>query len=314
MMAIQIFTISAILSYFSLIFSRNYFLKNKLVDKINERSSHDIVATRSGGIGIFIPAILLSTYYYIQGVDFYDFSILIPLIILLLIGVYDDSNNADYKLKFIFQIIAAKIIIDNGLIIDNLHGIFGIDSLERIPAQILTIFIILSIINSVNFIDGIDGLASSLILIFIILFEILSVGQSNFYFLSITIIASLTVFIYFNLKKKRKIFLGDSGSLFLGGLASIYILEILSSNYIIIEKFDINKVFYVFSIFSYPIVDITRVVLLRIIKRRSPFMADKNHLHHLLLKRLKSHIKVLALIIFVQITIFALIQFLLKGL
>ena len=307
-MAIPIFIISAFLCYFFLILSRNYFLKNKIVDKINERSSHDLVATRTGGIGIFISILLISTYYYIRGITVYDFSILIPLIILLLIGVYDDSKNADYKLKFIFQIIAAKIIIDNGLIIDNFHGIFGIDSIDRIPAQIFTIFIILSIINSVNFIDGIDGLASSVILIFIVLFEILSIGQSNFYFLSITIIPCLSVFIYFNFQKKRKIFLGDSGSLFLGGLASIYILEILSSNYLIIDKFDINKVFYVFSVFSYPIVDITRVVLLRISKRRSPFQADKNHIHHVLLQRFKSHKKVLALIIFTQILTFILIH------
>ena len=68
----------------------------------------------------------------------------------------------DFKLKFIFQIIAAKIIIDNGLIIDNLHGVFGIFEINRILAQILTIFIILAIINAINFIDGIDGLAISI--------------------------------------------------------------------------------------------------------------------------------------------------------
>lgn len=313
-MTVIIFIIAAFLTYFFLIISRNYFIKNKIIDKINERSSHDLVVTRSGGIGIFIPVILVSTFFYIQGITVFDFSIVIPLTLLLLIGIYDDSNDADYKLKFIFQIIAAKIIIDNGLIIDNLHGVFGIDSIGRIPAQSLTIFIILSIINSVNFIDGIDGLASSLILIFIISFEIFGSGESAFYILSIILIANLIVFIYFNFKRRRKIFLGDSGSLFLGGIASIYILEILSSNYLIIERFDINKIFFVFSIFSYPIIDITRVVLLRIIKKKSPFVADKNHLHHLLLKRLKSHKKVLATIIFVQIAVFAFVQFLLKGL
>jgi len=313
-MTVIIFIIAAFLTYFFLIISRNYFIKNKIIDKINERSSHDLVVTRSGGIGIYTPVILVSTFFYIQGITVFDFSIVIPLTLLLLIGIYDDSNDADYKLKFIFQIIAAKIIIDNGLIIDNLHGVFGIDSIGRIPAQGLTIFIILSIINSVNFIDGIDGLASSLILIFIISFEIFGIGESTFYILSIILIANLIVFIYFNFKRRRKIFLGDSGSLFLGGIASIYILEILSSNYLIIERFDINKIFFVFSIFSYPIIDITRVVLLRIIKKKSPFVADKNHLHHLLLKRLKSHKKVLVTIIFMQIAVFAFVQFLLKGL
>ena len=70
--------------------------------------------------------------------------------------------NIDFKLKFIFQIIAAKIIIDTGLLIDNFHGLFGIFEINRAVAQLLTIFIILSIINAINFIDGIDGLAISI--------------------------------------------------------------------------------------------------------------------------------------------------------
>ena len=80
------------------------------------------------------------------------------MLLLGLIGLYDDVYNLDFKLKFIFQIIAAKIIIDSGLIIDNFHGLFGIYEINRVSAQILTIFIICLIINSINFIDGIDGL------------------------------------------------------------------------------------------------------------------------------------------------------------
>ena len=62
---------------------------------------------------------------------------------MLIVGLYDDINKLDFKLKFIFQIIAAKIIIDNGLIIDNLHGIFGVYELNRIVAQLLTVFLLL---------------------------------------------------------------------------------------------------------------------------------------------------------------------------
>ena len=73
-------------------------------------------------------------------------------------------------LKFIFQIIAAKLIVDSGLIIDNLHGVIGIYELGRLASQLLTIFIIVAIINSINFIDGIDGLALSVIIVFVLSF------------------------------------------------------------------------------------------------------------------------------------------------
>ena len=96
------------------------------------------------------------------------------MLLLGLIGLYDDVYNLDFKLKFIFQIIAAKIIIDSGLIIDNFHGLFGIYEINRASAQILTIFIICSIINSINFIDGIDGLAASIVIFFISSFEFFS--------------------------------------------------------------------------------------------------------------------------------------------
>ena len=88
-----------------------------------------------------------------------------------MIGLYDDIYGVDFKLKFIFQIIAAKIIIDNGLIIDNFHGFFGVYEVNRVIAQLITIFIIISIINAINFIDGIDGLLISISIIFIASYE-----------------------------------------------------------------------------------------------------------------------------------------------
>ena len=84
--------------------------------------------------------------------------ILYQLSILLVVGLYDDIYDVDFKLKFLFQIIIAKILIDSGFIIDNFHGILGVYELNRIFAQVFTAFIIYSfIINSINFIDGVDG-------------------------------------------------------------------------------------------------------------------------------------------------------------
>lgn len=275
---------------------QSLFLSKGIKDRINKRSSHKVIATRSGGVSIIISIFIISTVYYLFNSTIYDFSLLIPMLLLGLIGLYDDVYNLDFKLKFIFQIIAAKIIIDSGLIIDNFHGLFGIYEINRASAQILTIFIICSIINSINFIDGIDGLAASIVIFFISSYEFFSKYDTELNYLSIMIICSLIPFLFYNFRKNHKIFLGDSGSLFLGGLVSIYVLNILSNDYIIRSEFDVNKILFVISILSYPIIDFTRVILIRLKNGNSPFIADSNHIHHLLLKRFKSHYKVLLII------------------
>jgi UDP-GlcNAc:undecaprenyl-phosphate GlcNAc-1-phosphate transferase len=277
--------ISALLN---ILFQRE-FIKRNILDKINNRSSHQSLATRSGGSSIFSALFLTSFFFYINNIEIYDFSLLIPASIMLFIGLYDDVYKLDFKLKFIFQIIVAKIIIDNGLIIDNLHGIFGVFELSRILGQLLTIFIIVAIINSINFIDGIDGLAISIITLFLISFELFSSNSSDMFFLTLIVLGSLIPIYFFNFRKKSKVFLGDSGSLFLGTIVSIYVLKILSQEYSIKPEYDINKVIFVISILSYPIFDIVRIFFLRLYRRKSPFIADKQHIHHLILAKTKKH-------------------------
>ena len=137
-MYLMLICVSFTLSSFIIIIAQKYFLRNNYVDKINNRSSHFTIATRSGGFSIFLTLFLISVYFYLTGFEIYQFSLLVPLSIIMIIGLYDDINGVDFKFKFIFQIIAAKIIIDNGLVIDNLHGILGIYELNRIIAQMIT--------------------------------------------------------------------------------------------------------------------------------------------------------------------------------
>ena len=284
------------------------FISKKIIDQVNKRSSHTGTATRSGGLVIFLCLFLISLYFYFTGYYLYDYSLLIPLAVLLTVGLYDDINDVDFKLKFIFQIIAAKILIDNGVIIDNLHGFAGIYSLNRLMAQLLTIFIVLAIINSINFIDGIDGLASTILILFIICFEFFGISITLYSNLSAILVISLISHLYFNPRKKNKIFLGDSGSLFLGGVTSIYVIHILSSEYIIKPQYDLHKIIFVFTLLAYPITDIIRVVVIRLFTGSSPFKADKNHLHHILLERLKNHFNVVIAIILFTIVNILLIQ------
>ena len=150
-------------------------------------------------------------------------------------------------------------------------------------------FIIVAIINSINFIDGIDGLAITIVILFITAFEFFVSQPIAYSNLSSILIGSLLPLYYFNFRKSYKIFLGDSGSLFLGGIVSIYVVYVLSNNYIIKSEFDLHKIVFIFSILVYPIIDITRIIFLRILNGKSPFQPDKKHLHHLLLKKTKQH-------------------------
>ena len=299
---------SLVISSFIIVISQKIFIKRNVIDQIKMRSSHSSLATRSGGMAVFSTLFLISSYYYIIGVDIYEYSILIPGIILLVVGLYDDIYNVDFKLKFIFQIVAAKILIDNGLIIENFHGVLGIFEIGRIAAQILTIFIIVAIINAINFIDGIDGLAISAVIFFIVSFEFFANNTSPFYSLSQIIVISLLPLYYFNFKNNNKVFLGDSGSLFLGSLVSVYTIYILNNDYIIKEAYDLNKIIYVFSILTYPIIDMIRVFFIRIYRRRSPFLADKNHIHHILIRKFQSHSLVVFGIYLVNILVLVLLQ------
>lgn len=308
MQSIILVSSSLIISFICNWFFQNYFIKNNYIDKVNPRSSHKVLATRSGGSSIITTLLIITFISYILNIELYEYSLLVPLLLLFIVGLYDDIYDVDFKLKFIFQIITAKIIIDSGLILDNFHGLLGIYDLNSMVAQLISVLIIVSIINAINFIDGLDGLAASVITIFLLGFEFFSKYTSNLIFLSIIILSSMIPVLIGNFSKNKKIFLGDSGSLFLGALASIYIMSALSNFYIIKPEFDLNKIIFIVSIFFYPIVDFTRVIFIRIISGKSPFIADNNHIHHKMLKSFKSHKNVTLIISFSSILIILLIQ------
>jgi len=226
---------------------------------------------------------------------------------MFIVGVYDDFYNADFKLKFLLQIIVAKIIIDQGYVISNYHGLFGLYELPWLLAQLSTVFVFLVIINAFNFIDGIDGLAITEVIKTIILIEFFSNNRTPLTPFFILLVLSLLPLYYFNFKKKTKVFLGDGGSLLLGTMVSIYIFYVLGNEYQFKEGFLMNKTLFVIMIVLYPLVDLLRVFIIRIKEGKSPFIADQNHLHHLLLKRGFSHPKISLSLILGYIFLFSLL-------
>ncbi|MDB4270232.1 undecaprenyl/decaprenyl-phosphate alpha-N-acetylglucosaminyl 1-phosphate transferase [Flavobacteriaceae bacterium] len=254
------------------------------------------MATRTGGIGVFATLLIVSSYYYFNKIELFNYSLFIPLGIMFIVGVYDDFYNADFKLKFLLQIIVAKIIIDQGYVISNYHGLFGLYEVPWLLAQLSTVFVFLVIINAINFIDGIDGLAITEVIKTILLIEFFSTNKTPLSPLALVLIISLIPLYYFNFKKKGKVFLGDGGSLFLGTIVSIYIFYILGDSFSFKVGFQINKVLFCVLVILYPLIDLLRVFILRIKAGKSPFEADQNHIHHFLLKKNLSPFKILLII------------------
>jgi UDP-GlcNAc:undecaprenyl-phosphate/decaprenyl-phosphate GlcNAc-1-phosphate transferase len=280
------------------IFYQKYFLKKGFTDKVNHRSSHKVSATRSGGLVLFSVLVLYTSYLYISGLQPYDFSIFIPISFLFITGLYDDIYKVDFELKFLLQLIVAKVLIDQGYIFNQIDIMGVIDiTFNRFFAQVFTIIFFVSIFNAYNFIDGIDGNVhfegvKSLIIILLI-----STASFEFYNLVIYSIIILSTNLFFNLKKNKKVFMGDSGSLLIGILIVIFSFEATTN------KIEMTFNSYFLIIFLYPIIDLTRIVIIRLVNKKSPFKADTNHIHHKINFKLDHHLKSSILILLVSLSI-----------
>ena len=225
---------------------------------------------------------------------------------LLTIGLIDDLKGLKPMIKLFFQILVAFFVVceSSSLLITSMDGLFGIFELDPLFACFLSIFVFVVFVNMLNLIDGIDGLASGISLVFFILID----NYLNL-FLSIASIGAVMPFIYYNVFSTRKIFLGDNGSLFLGVILVYLTLHFLSYDSPELEIIGGNRLVVLMSLFSYPLVDTLRVFLVRILRTKSPFSADKNHIHHHLLRLGLSHLKatLVVLLYTIFITIFSLL-------
>ena len=195
--------------------------------------------------------------------------------------------------------------------LDTFYGLFGVYEINYYVSIVLSIFIFVVTINSYNLIDGIDGLAGSYGIIAMIAFLFLSISANNLIglILCVTIIGSLAGFLKFNLSKgKRKIFMGDTGSLVVGFLISVIALITLSSknDYSQISN---NIPVLVLSILSFPYIDTLRVMFIRKKNKQKFFEPDKNHIHHKLIANGKSHISssFIILLVYLSTIIFTLL-------
>ncbi|MGV8090790.1 MAG: MraY family glycosyltransferase [Mangrovibacterium sp.] len=215
-------------------------------------------------------------------------------LIMLFMGLKDDIITIPAQKKFLIQMGTAAILVTVGNFrIDYLYGLFAIEELPHWANILLTFFVFLFLINAFNLIDGIDGLAGGLACIVSGSLGVwfYMAGYMDYAVLSCALCGSLIAFLRFNLLDgKNKIFMGDTGSLFLGVIIAAIIIKYINFNLFAPEKlYSEQAPLFALALLIVPITDTIRVFTIRLFKKRSPFTPDMNHVHHILIKSGLSH-------------------------
>ncbi len=266
----------------------------KIMDSPNTRSAHFLPVPTLGGVSIF-AAISLSIIIW-GGLDFDNGLqyILGALILTFFTGLKDDMLVIAPSKKLISQLYAASLIIlGSDLRIGSFYGIMGISELPYWISVCITIFVFIVVTNAYNLIDGIDGLASMLGTLAALLFGtwFLIAGFEGYAILAFSMAGALIGFMKYNFSKDQKIFLGDTGSLIIGLLtATLALLFIKMNGQVKGESYFLtNAPFITIMVLSIPLFDTLRLFVMRILQKKSPFTADRNHIHHLLVARNSNH-------------------------
>lgn len=271
-----------------------YSLKKNLLDIPGRRKIHKKVTPSMGGIAIFCGFFISSLIW----IDFTSWSeikfILFALFVIFFIGVRDDLVPLRAILKLVGQILASSLLIFLfDLRIDSLYGVFGITDLPDGVSYILTIFTIIIITNSFNLIDGLDGLAGTIAIISLFCFGtwFFLVGDATFAILSYTMLGAILAFLIFNWEPSE-VFMGDTGALVIGMLLAILAIHFMNANFALPVdahyKFT-SSIGTAACFIIIPLVDTSRIILLRLFKGKSPFKPDKNHVHHAIMRLGKTH-------------------------
>ena len=284
----------------------------------NSRTSHNHPIPVMGGVAVFTGFIIATTI--IAGSYFtFELSYLITgLFVIFIIGMKDDLMGGTAHKKFIGQILAVTIIsVLSDVRINHLHGFLGIGDIPYGPSLLLTILVVLIIINGFNLIDGIDGLASGTgILISVILGIWFFLTKNVACMVMCTALAgALAAFFRFNVFiPEKKIFLGDTGSMTIGLVLGVLIVRFFQLEHYAIGLSVIEPApAFALSIFIVPVFDTLRVFIIRISQGRSPFKADHQHIHHLLIECELSHLQATILLLTVNLS-FVLLTYLLQDL
>ena len=274
-----------------------------LTDAPGPRKVHSAPVPRVGGLamatGLFVATLLtVELSVPVRG-------LLLGLLVLVLFGLWDDRMNLGYGTKFAGQIIAVGICMAvGGIHVDNLtFGITG--AVPSLISTLITFVFLIGITNAINLADGLDGLAGGMALLCLCAIALFSVASGNKTVTAIALIEAGAVlgFLRFNTHPAR-VFMGDCGSQMLG--LSVGALALLATQ----GETSALSAALPLLLLGLPIMDTLAVMLTRIRAGRSPFSADKNHLHHRLLFLGFAHHEAVLLIYLLQVGLVLLAYFL----
>lgn len=279
-------------------------IKIDLLDKPCSRKHHEGAIPLVGGIAVFVSFILCLFLLGIFKVELLPF--LTGFFIIATLGLIDDYCELGFKVRLIFQAAAVLLLVFfAGIKLSTLGNVFALGDIQlgwlAIP---FTVFAVIGNINAFNMMDGIDGLSASLALVALIGFYIAAGAtmaglQQQILLL---IIASLCAFLVMNLFVKKKVFMGDAGSMLIGFAVS-YFAMLFSQESSGLKTISPIACLWVLSI---PVMDTVCIMIRRIKKGQSPFLPDREHLHHIFLRAGYSPKQALVIIV-ITASIFAVI-------
>lgn len=265
-------------------------LKHLMDEPDTDRKLHSERTPTLGGISIFAATVFSFSFFndYL-GVRNEILFITPGIVLLFFAGIKDDILLLSPMKKLAVQMISALLITVLGkLYLTNLWGMFEINDITPWTGIPITFIAIVAVINAFNLIDGVNGLAGGLGLIASLFFGtwFFLTDASSLSILSFSLAGALLGFLYFNFHR-GKIFMGDTGSMLIGFIISILAIKFVENNrangmYLSPHYIRAAPGVAVATILI-PLVDMVRVFFHRIICGKSPFNADRRHLHHIML-------------------------------
>ncbi len=293
------------------------FKKRNFLDTPGGRKIHTVQTPSMGGLPVFIGfAIAALIWIPLEQLIELKF-VLSALSIMFIIGFRDDLINLKALQKLLGQIAASLIIVavcDIRLM--SLYGLFGVYEISEIWSYLISIFTIIVITNAYNLIDGIDGLAGTIGIIASIFFGVwfFLTGFEAYAYVSFALTGGLLAFLQFNWAPS-KVFMGDTGSLFIGFFLSIISIKFIDANYGMAAATEWQFKSFIgtaVAVLIIPLYDTIRVFIKRMLKGKSPMHPDKTHIHHILLRLGCNHAQATGILVTVNV-IFVLLGLVLKD-
>lgn len=260
----------------------------QILDKPDNRKIHKNKTPSLGGIPIFIGVVFSLLVWMSDNQASENKYLFSSLSLFFVIGLRDDIIPMKPYFKLLGQFVPIVLIILLGHV--RLESFYGLGSyMFDYPLSVLiTIFVIIVITNSINLIDGIDGLAAVLSLVSLVSLGLwfYAIDQTDLAYISAAFIGAIAAFLFYNWNPSR-IFMGDTGALLIGFLLSVLIIKFININFKLADNDNLRfsaSITTAICFIIIPLTDTLRVFLIRISKLKSPFTADNNHIHHVLLR------------------------------